>query len=170
MKQVLAAQDFKFVTSAGHSVLVSILATHLKAKTGFDEQRRLQCLAIANEIDSKKNPEGLTIICGDFNTESDSKAIKTLLSKTKSMSLKSTYSTVSHGGVSCDPDWTTWKIRERVKKTTIDFMFHDANSTWQPVDVWKIPYESQIDLDVALPCAGYPSDHVALATKFELVE
>lgn len=170
MKQVLASPEFEFLTSVGDSVLVSISATHLKAKSGFDEQRELQCKAIANVLDMKKmTPDGLTVVCGDFNTDPDSIAIETLINEANSVALQSSYESVVANGSSGDPDWTTWKIREHVKKTTIDFMFHDTNSKWQPIDVWKIPDESQIDPDVALPCERYPSDHVALATKFELV-
>jgi len=162
MKQVMMSPQFDFKLSDGTTASVRIVATHLKAKKGFEEQRRLQCEAIAKFINLDKSPLDLTIICGDFNTDPDSEAVAALLEQTTSMKLESAYRTVSGS----EPDWTTWKIRDAVKKTTIDFIFHDAGASWQPVDVWNIPQDG-IDAEVALPCKMYPSDHLALAAKFE---
>ncbi len=169
MKQVLMSPDLTLNRSDGSTASIRIVATHLKAKKGFDEERRLQCQAIANFL-NKQVVSDLTIVCGDFNTDPNSSAVATLIANTKSMPLQSVYRAVNKkaGRDAIEPKWTTWKIRDEVKKATIDFMFYDRKSSWQPIDIWQIPAESQVDLDVALPCAKYPSDHMSLATKFDL--
>ena len=163
MKQIMMSPQFDFKLTDGNTASICIVATHLKAKKGFEAQRRMQCEAIAKYLNLDESAQNMTIICGDFNTDPDSEAIAALLKQTTSVKLKSVYQTVTGS----EPDWTTWKIRDAVKKTTIDFIFHDTNSPWQPVDVWEIPHQG-IDPKVALPCKQYPSDHLALAAKFEL--
>jgi len=118
---------------------------------------------LAKFLNAYDPPLDLTVVCGDFNTDQHSQAIASLLNEATTVALQSSYRAVAED----EPAWTTWKIRDKVKKTTIDFVFHDAGSKWKPVDVWQIPDESQIDPEVALPCEKYPSDHLALAAKFE---
>ena len=161
MKQVMMSHQFDFKLSNGNTASIRIVATHLKAKKGFEAQRQMQCDAIAKYLNLDESPLDMTIICGDFNTDPDSKAVLALLEQTTSVNLESAYRTV----VGSEPNWTTWKIRDAVKKKTIDFIFHDKESAWQPVDAWDIP-RSGIDEEVALPCERYPSDHLALAVKF----
>jgi nocturnin len=170
MKQVMMSVAFDFKLTTEQVASVRIVATHLKAKTGFDEQRRLQCEAIAQFLNAEGTPLDLTIVCGDFNTERQSDAVTGLLQHANSVALESAYHRVNeaNSGEGREPEWTTWKIRDKVKKTTIDFIFYDGRSAWQPVDVWRIPDERDIDDTAALPCATYPSDHLALAAKFEL--
>jgi len=171
MKQVMLSPQFEFKLQSGSSASIRVVATHLKAKKGFDEARRMQCEAMARFLNQEGTPLDLAVVCGDFNTDRESNAVTALLENTKAVDLESTYYSVSesHTGIACEPEWTTWKIRDEVKKKTIDFIFHDQRSSWKPVDVWKIPENHLIDEEVALPCESYPSDHLALATTFELV-
>ncbi len=151
---------------------VQIVTTHLKAKAEHEATRVKQGIALAEILVGlqDKNPD-LAIVCGDFNTTKDSEAIQAMLSR----GFTDAYSSVGNSiPNNTEPAWTTWKIREQVKKCTIDFVFYRATSgresNWRLVDVWNVPNESLIDPNVALPCGGYPSDHCALAVKFELGE
>lgn|GEM_PF-3546952 len=165
MKQVMLSALFEFERGQGEPAAIQVVTTHLKAKKGFDQQRLLQCEAMAKFLNEERTLADLTIVCGDFNTGPDSAAVAKLLQETSSVRLKSTYRSLFND---VEPDWTTWKIRDEVKRATIDFMFSDTSSRWQPVDVWNIPEVGEVDASVALPCSRYPSDHLALATKFAM--
>jgi len=169
MKQIFLAPQFGLNTSGGIASL-RVVTTHLKAKPDFDEFRTSQCQALAEYLNAESPPLDLTVVCGDFNTQEDSKAIEQLIKNTRSMPLRSAYRSIDLNGADAatEPAWTTWKIREKVKKQTIDFVFFDQSSDWKPVDVWGIPANAGVDPEVGLPNQQYPSDHLALAAKFRM--
>lgn len=66
--------------------------------------------------------------------------------------------------------FTTWKFRvsshggESEKRAVIDYIFHSP--ALRPVARWAHPTTQSIGPD-GLPCALYPSDHLAIAVTFE---
>lgn len=153
----------RFGTERRH---LRVVTTHLKAKVEFEAMRTVQANALAELLGrAELNDAGLTVLCGDFNTTGDSEAIQSILGR----GFNSAYRDLRHAhlGEDSEPAWTTWKIREAVKKQTIDFIFHrQPHPTWQLDDVWCVPEDSNFDPSIALPCSVYPSDHIALAAKF----
>ena len=122
---------------------------HLKSKHGFEIKRAKQTSAAMSRIELT-DPTDHTIVCGDFNAESDEKCVSIV-----SQTLKSAYGN--------GPDWTTWKVRKNPVKHTIDYIFYSAGLTLDTV--WEIPKDEDIE-EKALPNLQYGSDHIAIGAIF----
>ena len=144
----------------GKSYLL-IAFTHLKAKEPFTAIRLeqvKQLVKIVEEakrsfIESQKEADAKlgVVICGDFNDVPTSEPIKYLEQATK---FKSAYEEIT---------FTTFKIREKVQKRVIDYVFYNENL--QLIAKSNIPTEETIG-ENGLPNAEYPSDHLSLFCKF----
>jgi hypothetical protein len=65
-----------------------------------------------------------------------------------------------------EPEFSTWKFRTNGEaRRVIDHVYYSA-PTLAPASRWRGPSAAEIGPG-GLPCAGYPSDHVALLAAFE---
>ncbi len=65
-----------------------------------------------------------------------------------------------------DAEFSTWKFRPNgEQQRIIDYVFFPADGALQPASRWVMPTEAEIGPE-ALPCAAYPSDHVAQCCEF----
>ena len=130
-----------------------------------------------------------TLIVGDFNTDPvDTPRLKVttvpaiLASKELHPPLRSAYPLPRK----CDEAFTTWKVRgASAVKHVIDFIFHngnngtdresssngvseDAPNGLRLTDTLAVPVDADVE-PTRLPGFRYPSDHVMIAARFELV-
>lgn len=164
---------------------IVVAVTHLKAQQS-DINEAVRCrqvdellTAIDDEVMRLRNvtsdeQQAQIIILGDFNADPPSttvdmngSAIQKLLSwnnPTMGMTYRSAY-TID------DPMndmFTTWKIRgTKVSKRIIDYIFY-AGSSLRCVATLKTIRSEDIE-DSKLPGLRYPSDHLHIAAKFELL-
>jgi endonuclease/exonuclease/phosphatase family metal-dependent hydrolase len=105
------------------------------------------------------------IIAGDFNGEPDEPCYDVLIRS----GLASAYRTLMNNR---EPTFTTWKFKSRERATekeesrTIDYIFYRSGSL-TPVAYLDFPDKTTIGPD-GLPCATYPSDHLALQVIFQI--
>lgn len=148
-------------SEGSESDYLMIIFTHLKAKeqnTEIRNQQVKQLLKFMNEtkeefLESKKGSNinlGI-VVCGDFNDEPHSEPIRLFEEATK-------FKTAFEG-----EKFTTFKIRNEVKKRVIDYVFY--NESLQLIGKNNIPTEELIGVN-GLPNEGYPSDHLSLVCKF----
>ena len=129
--------------------------THLKAKEGFHENRKLQGESIAAYI-SKNCNEGPVIFCGDFNAEPSEPVYQIM----QSLDLESTYTYLSQDKKS-EPKFTTWKIRPKHEVChVIDYIWF-SRSGFKVKSVLDIPSDAEVG-ENRLPSLKYPSDHCSL--------
>uniref|UniRef100_A0A6B2LF77 Endonuclease/exonuclease/phosphatase domain-containing protein n=1 Tax=Arcella intermedia TaxID=1963864 RepID=A0A6B2LF77_9EUKA len=130
---------------------ICVAATHLKAKPGFEEQRKGQGEQLVQYIKEFNEKQSPVVILGDFNDTPDS-----LVCKHMGLHYASAYPSNT---------WTTWKKRETVVQRTIDYIWYDS-AKLQPIQILPAPLES--DCPQLLPASYYPSDHILIAAKFIL--
>ena len=132
---------------------VCIVATHLKAKPGFEEIRKNQVVQLMNEIKHFNTNNYPELICGDFNDTPDSLACIEMNKKYRSAYQPETLPSMNL--------WTTCKKRKELVKRTIDYIFYD--NRFKCLQVLDIPQN-----DVILPASFYPSDHSLIGAVLEL--
>ena len=152
-------------TSADQSTpAVCVAVTHLKAKREGSELRLAQGRHLLTEIQSfaENHP---VIVCGDFNAPPNEPVYELFIGSDSPPKLSSSYVTPHYGNK--EPPLTSWKFRAAGEsKYTIDYIWFSSDML--KVDsIWTVPTEEEIGKD-GLPCAKYPSDHVALCTCFRL--
>ena len=138
-----------------------VAVTHLKSKSKAVNVRVEQGTHLYSEM--KSFCGGLPgVICGDFNALPTEPVISHF--RESSSWLESAYFTANGGK---EPELTSWKFRPgEESKYTIDYIWYTAGQL-QVKAVWSIPTEEEIGED-AMPGSTYPSDHIALCTKFAL--
>jgi len=166
--QVSVLCVFSFLSKRGHTKLksiVSLVVAHLKSKAEFATTRLSQGKDILEKIENWmfSNPHPL-IIAGDFNAEPD----EDVMEEFTKAGFKSSYCIGGHN----HPDFTSFKYKEdREQLRTIDYILH--NEYARPVQILEIPtrnrlqgHDGRFTEHVGLPSYTYPSDHVALFTRF----
>lgn len=156
--------------SSGKEILVVV--THLKSTKSVDgEQIRLaqseQLLECIRTTLGGRNDIGV-ILCCDLNAEpmdsSNCPALAyPLFLNDAVLGLDSAYRAV----LGSEPLHTTWKLRHKEAKMTIDYIFFSKN-VLTVVDVLGIPSEEEVD-EIRLPSWRYPSDHFAIAASFKFI-
>lgn len=122
-----------------------VVATHLKAKPGFEQVRKSQVEQLMSELNKLNLP---TIICGDFNDTPNSLAC---------CYMKENYQSVYESEF-IEPIkeiWTTCKKRKELVKRTIDYIF--CSNHFECLGVLSIPQDPMV-----FPNAEYPSDHLMI--------
>ena len=163
--------------------MMLVTVTHLKAQRS-EANEMVRCAQVeelaarikeelAIVVDRYKVPTIPVLVMGDFNadapsqTEGASSAIRNLL-----------HSNISPNDIPCalrsaydiDPPeenfYTTWKTRgTTTSKRIIDYIFYGGNLSCQAH--LAVPDPDNLG-DAKLPSLQYPSDHMAIAAKFEL--
>lgn len=152
--------------------VVTVAATHLKAqqKEACEAMRKQQVDQLLNELlpSATADTDGPILVLGDFNTEPSSSSVKQM----QDSSFASVYD------LKDDPNLvTTWKTRGNdTVRRTIDYIFYtnsndgDKSSSTNKVKctaTLSIPFEEM--KKEQLPSLRYPSDHILIGAKFELV-
>lgn len=140
---------------------LTVMATHLKAKKGFESVRVAQTKHLLRIIETEK--QGRLILTGDFNAGLEEPGYEMV----RSAGLESVYRKV----LTEEPEYTTWKRRggsggsgPMEKKATIDFIFCTLD-TVQPCAVLQVPSMAAIGPGL-LPSLTFPSDHMSLVARF----
>ena len=152
-------------TSADQSTpAVCVTVTHLKAKREGSELRLAQGRHLLTEIQSFAETHPV-IVCGDFNAPPDEPIYELFIGSDSPPKLSSSYVVPHYGNK--EPPLTSWKFRAAGEsKYTIDYIWFNSD-TLKVDSIWTVPTGEEIGKD-GLPCAKYPSDHVALCTCFRL--
>jgi len=148
-----------------------VASTHLKAKHGADldakrsAQTRELLSAVAGALEGGAGGGTHVIITGDFNTcPTVGDAFRQVLDF-GDLGFRSAYALPREGAEAAadaaQGPFTTWKFRDdgSEKKECIDYVFVSRALAVRARR--KLPAEDTIGTD-ALPCADYPSDHLAL--------
>lgn len=139
---------------------VMLVTTHLKAKAEFSAIRVDEMNQLFDRIRETKNnfrdrfgdkAKLATVFCGDLNDEPQSDCVKLILEH----KMKSVYE---------DADFTTFKLREKLYKRVIDYIFYDGDVKYTGARL-ELPKDSAIG-EIGLPAEDYPSDHISLYAKF----
>lgn len=156
--QVAIIAQFQTKTSAG--TVFSVGTTHLKAKRGYDQNRKLQGEFITKYLEDNCS-DAPVIFCGDFNAESKEPVYAVM--KGCSLGLSSAYSTLSADN--SEPKYTTWKIRPKGEEChTIDYIWYTKKGL-KVKAVLNVASDDEIGKD-RLPSFRYPSDHLSLVCDF----
>lgn len=171
--QVAILANLKLKNSNNHFIFAM---THLKAKQGYEDVRLKQGYILLQRLNSfihslEKKPDGI-IISGDFNDVPSSKLYQLFATGkaesdlkeifTHNFILKSAYSNYDKSGV--EP-YTTYKKRETEVRRCIDYIWYEEEKL-KVNRLLEIPnYENLKD---RLPCAQYPSDHLAIMAEFQI--
>lgn len=145
---------------------VFVAMAHFKAKTEGKELRAAQGRHLIEEATAFSGAGQPVIIAGDFNATADEEVYKFFsnLDAHPDLKLESSYGAPHYGA---EPEFTSWKFRAKGEaKYTIDYIWFNPERLCVE-GVWGIPEEGDIGED-ALPCKGYPSDHVALCSHFSI--
>ena len=143
---------------------VYIGMAHLKAKPPGAELRKAQGQHLIEEMIAFSKEGCPVVLAGDFNG-SPTEPIYQHFTNSEAhprLPLRSCY-----GADGSEPEFTSWKIRPEVEsKYTIDYIWYrpDALSLKR---IWGLPSSAAIG-EAALPCAKYPSDHIALCAEFHI--
>lgn len=138
--------------------------THLKAKRGYHEMRRLQGEFISKYL-CDNHSDAPVIFCGDFNAEPTEPLYSVM--KACQLNLTSAYTSLSHDKQT-EPKYTTWKVRPNGEEChVIDYIWY-TSSGLKLKSILDIATEDEVGKN-RLPCARYPSDHLSLVCDFLLV-
>lgn len=155
-----------------------VATTHLHAKktpTGvkkrtFQAQQLLLRLGDFVRGKSQTSPPAV-ILAGDFNAPPAEELFEII--RSHPLKLRGGYDGYLSGleALSSWKPFTSWKIREGgfkagESKYWIDYIFHSP--ALRPLAVMKTPNETEIGIG-GLPCAAWPSDHLSLATTYQLL-
>ena len=170
--------------AAGQRPLL-LATTHLKAKAGapYDAARAASAAQLATHLARSleaAGPRAAVLLAGDFNTELDSEAMRTLTGPASGLSA------VPLPPASDGTAFTTWKFRTPgncngngngchcangleagEKRAAIDHVLHSA--ALRPTAAWAGPGRDAIGAE-GLPTAAYPSDHVAQLVELTWLE
>ena len=138
------------------SFSVCVVATHLKAKPGFEDIRKIQSEQLISELKNFNSNNYAEIICGDFNDTPDSPACHIM-----KQNYKSAYDSELVNPI--NDMWTTCKKRKELVKRTIDYIFYD-NTKINCIKILDIPQ----DPNIILPNGDYPSDHLLIGAVFSI--
>jgi len=146
-----------------HYSSITIAVTHLKSKAGFEKRRLFQGKTIVGTLGDTTIAGYPIIIAGDFNAEPDEEVMEEFTHA----GFKSAYCI---GGR--HPDFTSFKYKEdREQLRTIDYILHNQEA--RPIEILEIPDKRRLQGHdgtsadhIGLPSATYPSDHVALFSRF----
>jgi endonuclease/exonuclease/phosphatase family metal-dependent hydrolase len=163
--------------------LVLVAVTHLKASKSDENAmiRELQSAELLRAIEEKAkamsdaegcgNTPGIhacvpTIVLGDFNAERDEVAVKDLVGGVEIVEKKPS------SFVSAYPShlqFTTWKTRGTTAvKRVIDYIFYSRDCpSFKCTEILDLPAEKDME-EHGLPGFRSPSDHLALAARFEI--
>jgi endonuclease/exonuclease/phosphatase family metal-dependent hydrolase len=130
-----------------------LVATHLKAKVGFEDLRQRQATALCKEIAARRDAKDAVFVCGDFNDIPSSLAVATM----QKNHFKSAYQSLNL------ETYTTSKIRESLCTRCIDYIFFEDG--FDCTDCLSIPPSESLGAR-ALPKGDYPSDHLSIAAIF----
>ena len=146
---------------------IFVCVTHLKAKPEAKDLRAAQGTHLIEEMISFSRAGSPIIMAGDFNATSAEEVYGYFSSPDAHPRLKmaSSYKGAYYGGD--EPEFTSWKFREKEFKYTIDYIWYCTESLCVE-NVWDMPASEEI-CETGLPCKEYPSDHVALCTEFSIV-
>ena len=145
---------------------LTVATAHFKSKTVGRKLRAAQGKHLIEEATAFSEPGQPVIIAGDFNATADEEVYEYFDGGSHpDLVLKSSYKVPHYGNA--EPPFTSWKFREKGEaKYTIDYIWYTPGSLCVR-EVWAVPTEEDIG-EAALPCLGYPSDHVAICTNFAL--
>ncbi|CAF1172191.1 unnamed protein product, partial [Didymodactylos carnosus] len=145
---------------------IVLLGTHLKSKQPFAKDRSEQTNVICQFINEHYSKHSHILLLGDFNGE----PIEPFYNQILSTGLLSAYNTL----LDHEPEFTTFKFRpgynendEKESCHTIDYIFYNPQG-FHPLSYLSIPSKTEIGVN-GLPSYEYPSDHLALATKFLII-
>lgn len=141
--------------------------THLKAKDGIEneELRVLQATELLQQVQIHAARVSLpaVLVVGDLNSDYSHKGcitVQSMLDSELVQGLSSAYPLSQH-------TWTTWKLRaDKAIKAQIDYIFYKGEGL-QLQQVLMPPGEQDLE-PTLLPGFRYPSDHLAIAGRFEL--
>jgi len=159
--------------ASGRRLLVAV--THLKAKLGFEEQRRQQAALLVEALAARAADWDEAVVCGDFNDEPSSASYR-LMASQAAVPLSSCYAAYplaaeeaqaqpSTPGVRLtagEAPLTTLKQRqpEAVTCRTIDYIWTSSGLCVAALLALPWPPPS-----VPFPSALYPSDHILIGAK-----
>jgi len=171
---IIALFKSKQNTDLEKSQDICIAMTHLKAKEGFEEARLEQGCILLEKVNQfiDSSSQIPIIIAGDFNDIPSSKVCQLFQCGKATTSngtcvvhtfqLDNAYRSYDSSGV--EP-YTTYKKRETEVVRCIDYIWFSTNSLCL-CKCLEIPPISS--LKERLPCAEYPSDHLAIMAFFTL--
>ena len=147
---------------------IFVCVTHLKAKAESQELRAAQGKHLIEEMSLFSREGSPIIIAGDFNATSAEEVYEYFTSPNAypGMKMVSSYRGRHYGDN--EPEFTSWKFRDKEYKYTIDYIWYCMNGKLCVENVWDILTSEDIS-QAGLPCENYPSDHVALCTEFSIV-
>lgn len=155
----------EFCTKEPSSRQFYVGVTHLKAKRGYEDVRRLQGEFISSYL-TENYKDAPVIFCGDFNAE-PKEPLYTVMSSCP-LNFGSVYTSLSPDGKT-EPKYTTWKVRPKGEEChVIDYIWY-TKSGLKVKSVLDIATEEEIGKN-RLPSARYPSDHLSLICDFLLVD
>lgn len=162
--QVALVQLLKFTKSrkAGGSAGtrpdgLCVAVTHLKSKPQHAALRVAQGKCLLSEISALSSQYPL-VLCGDFNAEPQEDVCKAM--EQSKFKLQSAYPNQPR-------DFTTWKFRPNLEVChLIDYIWFETSELLLQSRL-ELPSKPEIGED-GLPCAVYPSDHIALGCEFLL--
>lgn len=155
----------QFCTKSENSRHLYVGVTHLKAKRGYEDVRRLQGEFISKYL-TEHFSDGPVIFCGDFNAEPTEPLYNVM--KSCHLNLSSVYTHLS-ADKNTEPKYTTWKVRPKGEEChTIDYIWY-TKSGLRVKSVLDVATEEEIGKN-RLPSARYPSDHLSLVCDFVLVD
>lgn len=140
--------------------------THLKAKSEGRSLREAQGKHLLDEMAAFAENQRV-IICGDFNAQVDEPVYRYYTNNKEHqwLMLASAYAGSHYGWK--EPPLTSWKFRQSGEcQYTIDYIWASLENI-RVNTVWKMPTEAEIG-ENGLPCAKYPSDHMALCSSVTL--
>lgn len=134
-----------------------VIATHLKSGVQFESHREREVQQILQHLETYSALP--VILAGDFNSEPDNAVYRLLQTAAFSSAYWDTVVPAQ------EPPFTTFKYRQSLEKFTIDYIWLRRFRTCRYL---SLPSESEMDPS-GLPCANYPSDHLALVCDLELL-
>jgi len=153
--QVMILGQFALLADPSREFIVA--ATHLKAKPGHERVRALQIAAVLREM-AAMNASLPMFLLGDLNDVPGSMCIETIDDVL--------YSAYGQFYKVDDPAYyTTYKKRDVEVRRIIDYIYQSRHVIC--VGVAAIPPIEAFP--ERLPCAKYPSDHLALVASFEFL-
>ncbi|OMJ87710.1 hypothetical protein SteCoe_10554 [Stentor coeruleus] len=137
------------------SINITVVSTHLKSGKKYEKYRVAQARYLMKFLE--KTEADAIILCGDFNCSPNSPSYNTIVNS--SIGLKSAYLNTLEP--SSEPKFTTYKMREEIEYSTIDYIFL---KNFDVDYVLNLPSLSFIE-KTSLPSSTYPSDHLSLVCK-----
>lgn len=156
---MLAILELEHIPS---SIPLIFIGTHFKAKKAFFHSRAKQAETLIQFLTQNYSTHSHIILAGDFNGTMD----EPFYSKIINSGFQSSYRVLMNDH---EPDFTTWKFKSRYLVETeeswpVDYIFYKPEG-FTPIALLKLPTKEEIGPN-GLPSNNYPSDHLALETKF----